>query len=178
MSARLTLIAVPSGDDVRSPRFPGRQRLNLDAAGLPEPVRSRLAGADALFHAPEIALGTFRGEAVAALAEVDPGRWAGRAMAEVADAEPEAFALWRTDMAFAPAGGEALLSARARAGRWLASLAGRSGDMAALAPMIMARVLLTAALDAPLPLVWRIDVMPWSATGLTRHRDRWALRLP
>ena len=98
-------------------------------------------------------------------------------MAEVSQSELEAFALWRTDMTFAPEGGEALMAARARADRWLASLAGRSDDMVVLTPMIMARVLLTAALEAPLPLIWRLDVMPWSMTELTCYRARWSLRL-
>lgn len=178
MSARLTLITVPRDNDARTPRFPEGGRLELASDSLPEPVGIRLAEAAAIFHAPEIALdAAFGAEAVAALAEVDLGRWAGRPMAEVAQSEPEAFALWRTDMAFAPDGGEALLAARARAGRWLASLAGRSGDMVVLTSMIMARLLLTAALDAPLPLIWRLDLMPWSMTGLTRYRDRWSLRL-
>lgn len=176
MSARLTLIAVPSGDDARSPRFPGRQRLDLPLSGLPERVRARLAATDAVFHAPEIGLGaTFAAEP--ALSEVDHGRWTGRAMAEVAEAEPEAFALWRTDVAFAPDDGESLLAARARVGLWLASLDGRSGDMAALASVTIVRLLLTAALDAPLPLVWRFDVVPWSTIELTGFRGRWALRL-
>lgn len=178
MSAHLTLIAVPWDNDARAPRFPGRQRLDLAVAGLPESVRVRLADADLLIHAPEIAVdAAFRAEAAEALSEVDHGRWAGRTMAEVADAEPETFALWRTDMAAAPEDGESLLAARARAGCWLASLERRSGNVVALVSATMARVVLTAALDAPLPLIWRLDVMPWSEVGLTRHRDRWALRL-
>jgi broad specificity phosphatase PhoE len=178
MSARLTLIAVPSGDDIRSPRFPGRQRLEIALAGLPETVRARLAEAGTIVHAPEIALDAdFAAEAATVLAEVDHGAWAGREVAEVAAAEPEAFALWRTDMAFAPPDGESLQDARARANHWLASLGGRSGNILVVTGMIMARLLLTAALEAPLSLIWQLDVTPWSTTELTRFRDRWSLRL-
>lgn len=182
MAARLTLIAVPTEADRRAPRFPGRDRLDLPFARLPEAVRRCLAEADHLIHSPEIVLGPSpavraRSEADAALADLDYGSWARRPMTEIASADPISLEQWRTDMAAAPHGGESLVDARARIGRWLASLEGRSGAIVALCPATVARIAVAAALDAPLPMIWRLDPMPWSATELTRYRDRWALKL-
>jgi len=177
MALRLTLIPVPAGNDARAPLFPGRDRLDLPFEGLAESVRRRLAEADRIIHAPEIVLGSGGAEAAAALSEVDYGGWTGRAMADVATGDPEAFEVWRTDMAAAPHGGESLLAVRARVGRWLATIEGRQGHLTALCSPVVARIALTAALDAPLTMIWRLDPMPWAMIELTFHRGRWALRL-
>ncbi len=182
MAARLTLISVPTGNDRRAPRFPGRDRLDLPFDSLPETIRRRLAEADSLIHSPEIVLGVHatvrtRAEAAAALFELDYGGWTNQVMADVADETPGAFDLWRTDMAAAPHGGESMLDVRGRIGRWLASLDERSGSIVALCPALIVKIALVAALDAPLPMIWRLDPLPWSATELTRHGGRWALRL-
>ena len=154
MAARLTLIAVPDDTDRRAPRFPGRDLLDLPFESMPEPVRRSVAEADQLIHAPEIVPGSnpavrAQSEADAALADLDYGRWARRTMAEIAQTDPGGFALWRTDMAAAPHGGESLVNARARVGRWLASLEARSGAIVALCPATITRIALVAALDAP-----------------------------
>ena len=182
MAARLTLISVPTGNDRRAPRFPGRDRLDLPFESLPETVRRSLAEAYRLIHSPEIVLGASAAvrapaEAAGALAELDYGRWTGRAMTEIAHDDPDGFDLWRTDAAAAPHGGEAIADARQRIGGWLASLEDRSGSIVALCPALMTRLVLVAALDAPLPTIWHLDPMPWSASQLTRHGGRWALRL-
>ncbi|WP_169453550.1 histidine phosphatase family protein [Pleomorphomonas oryzae] len=178
MAARLTLISVPTGNDRRAPHFPGRDRLDLPAEGLPEAVSRCLADADRLVHPPEIAIGAGHPapvETTKALSDLDYGNWTNRAIADIAGAEPAAFELWRTDMTAAPHGGESFAVARQRVGRWLASLA--ETPVVALCPTTIVRLALVTALEAPLPLIWRLDPMPWSATELTRHGGRWALRL-
>lgn len=178
MTAHLTLIVIPSADDRRALAFPGRDRRDLLIGGLPENVRMRLGAADRLLCAPEIAL-DFGGaaiplEAVDALADVDFGAWAGRPMAEIAERDPEAFTLWRTDMAAAPHGGEALLDVHARVGRWLVPL--EKGSVAMVSATI-ARMILAAALNLPLPAIWQFDPQPWAAIELMRYKGRWNLRL-
>ncbi|WP_370677091.1 histidine phosphatase family protein [Pleomorphomonas sp. PLEO] len=182
MAARLTLITVPTDNDRRAPRFPGRDRLDLTFESLPETVRRCLSEADHLIHAPEIAIGpnaTVRvpAEVAEALSNLDYGNWANRTMTEIAGADPAGFEVWRMDMAAAPHGGEAISSARDRVGGWLAGLEERSGAIVALCPATIVRIALTAALEAPLSMIWRLDPMPWSACELTRHGDRWSLRL-
>lgn len=182
MAHRLTLISVPTDDDRRAPRFPGRDRLDLPFDSLPEAVRRCLADADHLIHAPEIALGASAAvrapaEVAEALSDLDYGSWTNRPMAEVAAADPAGFEVWRMDGTAAPHGGEAIAGARDRVGRWLAALDGQSGCIVALCPAVIVRIALAAALDAPLQMIWRLDPMPWSASHLTRHGDRWSLRL-
>lgn len=180
MAAHLTLISVPTGNDRRAPHFPGRERLPLPSEGLPDAVRQCLAEADRLAHPPEIAFGDGHPapvETTKALSDLDYGGWTNRAIADIAGAEPAAFDLWRTDMAAAPHGGEPFASARHRIGRWLVTLEEMSGSIVALCPATVVRLALVAALDAPLPMIWRLDPMPWSVSQLTRHGGRWSLRL-
>ena len=182
MAVRLTLISVPIDNDRGAPRFPGRDRLDVAFDSLPEPVRRCLDDADHLIHAPEIVLGFSAAlrapaEMAEALSDLDYGNWANRTIADVAGSDPAGFEVWRMDGAVAPHGGEAIAGARDRVGRWLAALDGRSGAIVALCPALIVRIALTAALDVPLQMIWRLDPMPWSASQLTRHGDRWSLRL-
>ncbi len=178
MTARLTLIVVPPLDDRRALAFPGRDRRVLPFDSLPDGVRNWLSSADRLFCAPEIAIesGTLaiRFDAGDALAEVDYGAWAGRVMNEIVERDPEGFTLWRRDMAAVPHGGESLIAVRARLTSWLVSL--EKGSMAMVSATI-ARVLVAAAVDLPLPVIWQLDPQPWAAVELTRYRGRWSLRL-
>lgn len=182
MAVRMTLICVPTGNESYAPLFPSRDRLVLPFEILSEKIRRRLNEADHLIHSPAIVIGSSasvraRAEAAEALSDLDYGSWTNRAMADIARDDPGAFELWRTDMAAAPHGGESVVSARERVGQWLTSIDERIGHIVTMCPAVIARIVLVAALDAPLPMIWRLDLMPWSAVELTRYGGRWALRL-
>lgn len=182
MSLGMTLIPVALGGDSRQPVFQSRDRMRLAGEDLPAAVRRRLAEATGLIHPPEMTIDAAdavpaRTEAAEALSDIDYGNWTERRPIDVARLDPGAFELWRTDPTAAPHGGESLADVRMRVDRWLTSLDARSGHLAALCPAIVAKVVVAAALDAPLSIIWRLDLLPWSMTELTQFRGRWTLRL-
>lgn len=182
MTTRLTLISAPPAGSRRSPVFPGRDRLVLSFGSLPGTVRRCLTAADRLFLPPEIVIDHCSAaspppEVAEALSEVDFGSWTSREMTDVAGSEAGAFEAWQTDMTAAPPHGEAWEDVRTRVGGWLAATGDQAGRIVAVCPPAIVRVAIVAALDAPLPMIRRLDPTPWSAAELTGHRGRWALRL-
>lgn len=182
MALRMTLIPAPTAEGISQPIFQGRDQRRVGGEDLHEAARLRLAEATVLSHPPELTIeadvsAKVRIEAADALSEVDYGSWTRRPLSDVARLAPQAFELWRTDLMAAPHGGESLVHVRARVGRWLKSVEQQSGRIVVVCPSLIAKVVLSVALDAPLPLIWRLDLLPSSATELTHYQGRWMLRL-
>ncbi|WP_436497662.1 histidine phosphatase family protein [Actinokineospora sp. HUAS TT18] len=109
------------------------------------------------------------------LRDCDFGRWRGRTLDEVAAAEPDAMALWLTDPAAAPHGGESLLELLDRVGSWLdAPPEGRR--TAAVTHPAVVKAMIVHALGAEPSAFWRIDIAPLSRTILRGGPGRWTLR--
>jgi broad specificity phosphatase PhoE len=120
-----------------------------------------------------------------ALAETDYGRWSGRALDDVQRDDPDAVAAWLTDPDAAPHGGETVRALLGRVAAWLKAQEACEGTAVAVAPASVVRAAVVAALDAPAPAFWRIDVSPAGVTELhvapgrvlvTRVNDRLAAR--
>ncbi|MDQ3403567.1 MAG: histidine phosphatase family protein [Actinomycetota bacterium] len=110
------------------------------------------------------------------LRDADYGRWRGRSLDEVAADEPDAVALWLTDPASAPHGGESVVDLVARVGGWLRERPlGVRRTVAVTHPAVV-KAAIVSVLDAKPTAFWRIDVTPGSRTVLRGGPGRWTLR--
>ena len=108
------------------------------------------------------------------LTDTDYGLWQGRLATEVAQAEPERFAQWRNNPEFAAfPEGESLSGVAKRAMVEMSALAGRHGDrtIAVYTHDSVIRVILLAALGAPLGAYHRLEVDPCSLSELRYESD-------
>lgn len=96
-------------------------------------------------------------------------------MAVVESEEPEVFVRWLSDPTGAPPGGEALTDVLGRLRVWLDGCAAAPGNRCAVVSGYVARAIVVAALDLPLPVFWRLDAAPLSVTRLTAQAGRWRL---
>ncbi|WP_163510222.1 histidine phosphatase family protein [Fodinicola acaciae] len=103
------------------------------------------------------------------LADLDVAAWRGRTLTEVDQAD---LALWLTDPAATPHGGESVESLIARVGAWLETVEGRT---VAVTHAAVVRAALVHALAAPPRSFWRIDVSPLSRTALSRSGPSWTV---
>ena len=97
--------------------------------------------------------------------ELDYGDWDGRPLADV---PPEAWAAWRRDADFAPAGGESLASVGARVRRVCEELAEEAAerDVVVVTHVSPLKAAVAWALGLPDLSVWRLFVAPASITRI------------
>ncbi len=108
------------------------------------------------------------------LADLDCGRWRGKALADV---RLDELAVWLTDPARAPHGGESIAGLIERVALWLKSLTGNTVATVAVTHPAVIRAAILAALDGPPESLWRIDIAPVSRTAMHFRDGRWTLRL-
>ncbi len=109
-----------------------------------------------------------------ALRDLNYGRWAGQTLDQVAAAEPDAVAVWLSDPAAAPHGGECLLTFLHHVAEWLEVLEGPERVIAVTHPAVLRGVVL-AVLQAPPPAFWRVEVGPLARVRLRGERNRRSL---
>jgi broad specificity phosphatase PhoE len=131
------------------------------------PERAAEATASALVDGPVEVAGALRRPAF--------GAWAGRTIEEVVAEDPEGAVRWRTDVEWAPEGGESLAALCRRVDGWLAQL--DDGDrVLAVADAAVVRAAAVVALGAGPASCWRLDVGPLAVVRLQRHEGAWRLR--
>ncbi len=182
MTIRLTLLCHAATAAMRAGAFPRDEALEDKGRLAASALAPRLPAFDRVLAGPSrrtretvAALGLGAVEEPA-LRDCDYGRWGGRTLAEIAGAEPEAAALWLTDPACAPHGGESFMALIRRVGDWLdgGTLAGR---VLAVTHAAVMRAAVLHVLGAPAERFWRIDAMPLSMLDLGHDGRRWALRI-
>ncbi|MGP4054512.1 histidine phosphatase family protein [Mycobacterium sp. 4D054] len=177
---RLTLVSHAMTDAMSAGRFPRDEPVNrLGRDQIARVGRIDLAGAGRVFCGPEARArqtAELLGLAPAVeplLADLDCGRWQGDALSAVA---PDQMAVWLTDAASAPHGGESVADLIARTGRWLAAVTSEPGRVVAVTHPAVVRAAILAALDAPAKSFWRVDVAPVSCTAMHFRGHAWTLR--
>ena len=110
-----------------------------------------------------------------ALRDIDFGRWAGRSPTEIEVGEPDAVALWMTDSAASPHGGESIIELLQRVRTWLDIVAELDGRIVAVTHPAVIRSVIIVALDAKPGSFWRIDVTPLCRVRLRANAGRWTL---
>jgi broad specificity phosphatase PhoE len=162
--------------------FPADEPLLAGAADKAESLRPGLRADARVWISPAAAarataaaLGLF-GETAPALADCDYGKWAGVNLAALESTDPEGLALWLTDPAAKPHGGESLVELAARVSRWMDERLPERGHAIAVTPGAVIRAVLVGALAAPIASFWRIDVEPLAMVEFTSDGRRWSLR--
>ncbi|WKG02961.1 histidine phosphatase family protein [Mycolicibacterium sp. HK-90] len=107
------------------------------------------------------------------LADLDFGSWRGNDLAGV---RPADLAVWLTEPAQAPHGGESVVDLVKRVRRWMDGLAPMRGRLVAVTHPAVIRAAVLVALDAPPKSFWRIDIAPLSRTVLHFRGQAWTLR--
>lgn len=107
------------------------------------------------------------------LADLDCGRWRGAFLAHVDSAD---LAIWLTDPARAPHGGESVVDLIDRVGAWMESLTADRARVVAVTHPSVIRAAIVIALDAPSKSFWRIDIAPASRTVMHFRGHAWTLR--
>jgi broad specificity phosphatase PhoE len=107
------------------------------------------------------------------LADLDCGRWRGDVLSS---ADPADLAVWLTDPAGAPHGGESVLDLMNRVGGWLESMTTTHSRTVAVTHPAVIRAAILIALDAPSKSFWRIDIAPASRTQMHFRGHAWTLR--
>lgn len=181
MPAQLTLVCHAATSATRAAAFPGDEPAETASLRQAAALRARLGRVTRAWTSPAqrarqtaAALG-LQAEAAPALRDCDFGRWAGRTLAEVERDEPAALAVWLSDAAQAPHGGEPLAGVAARIAAWMQETA-RDGRVVAVTHPAVIRAAIVHALGAPPASLWRIDVEPLSLTRLHHGSGGWSLR--
>jgi len=174
-AVRLTLVSHGATAALRAARFPLDEPLEaraLDAARASNlrPPDHALSDSSARCRQTAAALG-LDAAVDDRLTDLDTGRWRGLGLDEV---DPAELAVWTTDPAAAPHGGETVLALVERVRGWLAELP--AGRTAAVTHPAVVRAGLVAALAADPASFWRIDVPPLCSTSLHGRGGRWTLR--
>jgi broad specificity phosphatase PhoE len=107
------------------------------------------------------------------LADLDCGRWRGDVLGRVESAD---LAVWLTDPARAPHGGESVVDLIDRVRGWMDSLTAHRARLVAVTHPAVIRAALLIALDAPPKSFWRIDIAPVSRTVMHFRGHAWSLR--
>ncbi|MFE7516283.1 histidine phosphatase family protein [Streptomyces sp. NPDC057540] len=182
MTVRLTLISPATSEALREIRFDDDGPLDPAGVARAEALAHAVGPAPHAYASPSRrcrrtarALG-LPAEPVEALAGCAMGRWRGRTLEAVAAAEQAEVAVWLSDPAAAPHGGESLRDLRIRVGAWLEGLGDDAGRVTAVAEPDVIRAATVHALAAPDAMAWRLDVRPLTAVHLTGRAGRWNLR--
>jgi broad specificity phosphatase PhoE len=107
------------------------------------------------------------------IADLDCGRWRGDVLS---GPDPADLAVWLTDPAEAPHGGESVLELMKRVQGWLESMTTTRSRTVAVTHPAVVRAAVLLALDAPPKSFWRIDVAPASRTQMHFRGHAWTLR--
>jgi broad specificity phosphatase PhoE len=182
---RLSLVAHAMTDAVAAGRFPVDEPLNAlghrqaDAAvrngdlGLePGVVDTAYCGPEKRTRQTAELLG-LHAEVCPGLADLDCGSWRGDVLSDV---DPAGLALWLTDPAGTPHGGESVVDLVDRVRRWLQTVSMQRGRLLAVTHPAVIRAVILVALDAPPKSFWRIDIAPVSRTVLHYRGKAWTLR--
>lgn len=175
---RLSLVAHAMTDAVAAGRFPADEPLNdlghrqVDAAGIGNDFDFAFCGPETRTRQTAERLG-LQAQALPELADLDHGRWRGNSLGDI---DPGELAVWLTDPARAPHGGESIVDLVERVRRWLQTASTRHGKVIAVTHPAVIRAVILMALDAPPRSFWRIDIAPVSRTVLHHRADAWTLR--
>lgn len=101
------------------------------------------------------------------LIELDYGDWDD---VPIADIGPDHWARWRADVAFAPPGGESLLTVRFRVERWLRSALGTDDTIVAVSHVSPIKAAVCVALGVDDSVSWRMHLATASICRLARRR--------
>ncbi|HZN78835.1 MAG TPA: histidine phosphatase family protein [Mycobacterium sp.] len=107
------------------------------------------------------------------LADLDCGRWRGDVVGGV---QSDDLAIWLTDPARAPHGGESVVELIDRVRGWMDSLTTRRIRLVAVTHPAVIRAAILIALNAPPKSFWRIDIAPVSRTVVHFRGHAWTLR--
>lgn len=182
MSTRLTLICHAATEATRKADFPGNEPVEPRGYAKAASLSSRLGRSDAAWTSPALrATQTAAALGLAAehderLADIDLGRWAGRSLAALQASDPEALALWMTEPAAAPHGGESVVQLLARARAWLDLPRADGMRVIAVTHAAFIRAAIIACLDARASSFWRVDVAPLCSASFQGRPGRWTLR--
>jgi broad specificity phosphatase PhoE len=181
MSVTLTIICHASTCALRDAAFPRDEPLDPQGRAKASALAASIRRVDQAWTSPALrAVETAAALQIEAtvdptLRDIDYGTWSGRTLEEVSTADPAAVALWLTDSAAAPHGGESLADLFARIKPWLDSVCAREGRVVAITHPPVARAAIIYALNAPLLSFWRIDVGPLTRVRLRGSSGRWTL---
>lgn len=182
MTVRLTLLCTAASTD-RDVRFGADAPLDARALREARTAADTLPASGTRYTGPSQrcrqtaqALGWDTATVEPALRDLDLGSWQGRTLDEIATADGPGLAVWMSDPAAAPHGGESVADACHRIATWLDSLPTDTGRVQAVVEQSVARAALLHTLGAPHQSFWRIDVPPLSAVHLTSRAGRWNLR--
>jgi broad specificity phosphatase PhoE len=143
-------------------------------AVVASPVRRTLESAEILAEALGRPV-----EVEPGFAEMEFGSWDGMTFAEVGDRHPDELKSWLGSTEVAPPGGESfrVVQERVLAGldRLLETHAGKT--VVVVSHVTPIKVLVAAAVDAPLEAVFRMELSPASVTVLSWYGDRPSMRL-
>ncbi len=168
MTLQITWIAHGATPATRRAAFPGDEPLEDKARARVAGLAGALGRADRVLVAPErrtretaAALG-LTGKIDEALGDCDHGSWAERPLAEIQAEAPAALAVWLTDPAADPHGGESIADLIRRIGWWCDDPDRGEGRVLAVTHPAVMRAAVVHALGAIATAYWRIDVAPLS----------------
>jgi broad specificity phosphatase PhoE len=165
-------------DAMAAGRFPTDEPLNavghrqVDATVELGPVDTAVCGPEKRTRQTAELLG-LRARTDSALADLDCGAWRGNVLGGVLPAD---LAVWLTEPAQAPHGGESVVDLMARVRGWLGSVSGQRGRVVAVTHPSVIRAAILVVLDSPARSFWRVDVGPASRTVLHFRGQAWTLR--
>ena len=175
---RLTLLSHAMTDAMAAGRFPTDETLSAVGRRQVDPG-TELGAVDHAYCAPEQRTRqTAELLGVAAtiepkLGDLDCGRWRGDVLGRV---QPAELAIWLTEPARAPHGGESVVELIERVAGWMDSLAAGRGRILAVTHPAVIRAAILVVLDAPPKSFWRIDIAPVSRTVIHLRGHAWSLR--
>ncbi|GAS94724.1 phosphoglycerate mutase [Mycolicibacterium canariasense] len=176
---RLTLVSHAMTGAMAAGRFPTDEPLNTLGQRQATDTTIDVGPTDIALSGPEqravrtAELLGLRPRTEPALADLDHGRWRGSALDGV---DPAELALWLTDPARAPHGGETIVDLIGRVGAWLGTLTDRPARVVAVTHPAVIRAAVLTALDAPPKSFWRIDIGPVSRTVMHFRGQAWTVR--
>ncbi|HYP46248.1 MAG TPA: histidine phosphatase family protein [Propionibacteriaceae bacterium] len=177
MAIRLLLVAHGATSGTRAMIFGDRTNLvaPADVSDRPERMASLGCGPEPACAATVGAWGDDF-EMLPALRGLDAGCWSGRSLDEVAAADPEGLQAWLTDATAAPHGGESLAALVQRVGDYCDGRRWEPGRHVLVVTPLVARAMAVHALGVPPAAIFRLDLAPLSAIGLSQQTSGWRLQ--
>ncbi len=175
---RLTFVSHAMTDAMAAGRFPTDEALNsmgrqqIDNVGAVGEVGRALCGPEMRAVQTAKLLG-LQAEVAPQLADLDCGRWRGEVIGRIPPAD---LAVWLTEPARAPHGGESVVDLIDRVGTWMHAVSGGRGRVVAVTHPAVIRAAVLVVLEAPPKSFWRIDIAPVSRTVMHYRGHAWTLR--